>query len=85
MKFQSTIVAAVLCAAGMSTVGAFAPSAAVQSRQKAEVGNNVLNMVATSEIVNGEQIVNAEQKPRKTREVSLGSCFLLIYPAYYKV
>jgi hypothetical protein len=60
MKFQSTLVAAALAVAGLNSVDAFAPSAALQSRQK----TSNLNMVATTEIVNGES------RPRKTREVS---------------
>jgi hypothetical protein len=60
MKFQSTLVVAALAVAGLNSASAFAPSAALQSRQKA----SNLNMVATTEIVNGES------RPRKTREVS---------------
>jgi glutamyl-tRNA reductase len=65
MKFQSTVVAAALFVAGMNSASAFAPSLALQSRQKAQIGESMLNMVATSEIVNGEA------KPRKTREERL--------------
>jgi hypothetical protein len=74
MKFQSTVVAAALFVAGMSTASAFAPSMALQSRQKAQIGKSMLNMVATSDATDAtSEIVNGDIKPRKTREVSVGS------------
>jgi hypothetical protein len=70
MKFQSTIVAAALAVTGMNSVNAFALSVSLQIRQKVGANGSMLNMVATTEIVDDVDGLDEVIRPRKTRKVS---------------
>ena len=70
MKFQSAIVGVALVIAALESTSAFQLSSSLRRHQ---IGSThaPLEMVATSEIVNGE--VNGVSRPRRTREVSVFS------------
>lgn len=67
MKFRVAALTAAVAVANLGTATAFAPSLSLtQQQQSTHMGGaSALNMVATSEVVDGET------KPRKTREVCI--------------
>eukprot|EP00980_Cylindrotheca_fusiformis_P028629 scaffold22620_cov131-Cylindrotheca_fusiformis.AAC.24 len=72
MKFRAQILAAALALASLESAVSFVPSNSVQSRQRANVGDSVMNMVATAtEIATADVGTNGESRPRKTREERL--------------
>lgn len=79
MKFSTATVAISLVLGALSSSNAFFVNPAVQRHTISPVQNSALSMVATNEVVNGEQQKQAQQqKPRRTREVGVSLLHIIL-------